>query len=381
MSCPHCQESAGFKGYRPRNVVSLLGALGISRGYYHCTHCHQGHFPWDKILRLTPRALTPGAEEIVTLGGSLEAFGKAADWTVRKMAGMHLSESTVQRTTENAGERLAKALMAGQLFGPKCVWQWHRDANGKRCAYVSVDATGVMQQGLGAAKAEGRMAYVGMIFNPQPRRRDDENLCKPCDGVRYLAGHYSLEELGLQMRRQAAHVGMAEAEQWIALTDGGSGLEHWIDVNFPLAVKIVDFRHASEYLSDFAKLYRPAEAETLTAEWCHRLKHEGGAAMLAELEALDLRKMSKSARVDYDRATTYFRNQAPRMNYPEYLRNGWQIATGAVESACKTVVNQRLCMGGMRWGEDGSDAVCHLRALNRSDPDQWDAFWSYALAA
>ena len=52
-----------------------------------------------------------------------------------------------------------------------------------------------------------------------------------------------------------------------------------------------------------------------------------------------------------------------------------------MESACKTVVNQRLCLGGMRWGEEGSDAVAHLRALYRSDPDQWDAFWGYAMAA
>ncbi len=33
---------------------------------------------------------------------------------------------------------------------------------------------------------------------------------------------------------------------------------------------------------------------------------------------------------------------------------------------------------GMRWGEQGSDAVAHLRALYRSDPDQWDGFWRNA---
>jgi hypothetical protein len=25
--------------------------------------------------------------------------------------------------------------------------------------------------------------------------------------------------------------------------------------------------------------------------------------------------------------------------------------------------------------------VAHLRALYRSDPDQWEAFWGYAMAA
>jgi hypothetical protein len=383
MTCPHCKESARFKGYRPKNnCVGLLGTLCIWRGYYHCKHCNHGHFPWDAILRLSPQGLTPGAQEIVSLGGTQEAFGKAAEWTLQKMAGIRLSESTVQRTTEAAGERLGQQLQEGKVFGLKKVWEWHLDATGKICGYLSLDATGVMMQGPDGAKAEGRMAYVGMIYNPQPRQPDEEALSKPCDGVRYLAGHYTLDELGLQMRRQALHVGLEKVERMIALSDGGNGLEKWIDVHFPLAVKILDFRHASEYLANFAKKYRPEkEVEALLASWCHRMKHEGGSMILKELEALDRRKMTKEARAEHKKATNYIRNNVARMDYPEYLRQGWQIATGGVESACKNVVNHRLCMGGMRWGEDGSDSVCHLRALYRSDPDQWDAFWGYAVAA
>jgi hypothetical protein len=382
MTCAQCKEAAGFKEYRAKHVLSLLGEMRIYRGYYHCKHCGHGHFPWDDILRLSERSLTPGAEEIVALGGSLDAFGKVAEWLLRKMSGLRLSESTVQRTTESAGQRLGQQLEEGKVFGPQEVWDWHQDLNGQTCAYLSVDSTGVMMQGPEGAKAEGRMAYVGMIFNPQPRQADDERLSRPCDGVRYLAGHYTLEELGEQMRRQAAHVGMGQAERWIALTDAGSGLEHWIDVYFPLAIKIVDFHHASDYLVALAKaLRRGADGEALAEEWCHRLKHEGGSVLLQELQGMDPRKLSKVARQEYDKTLTYFRNHAKRMNYPEYLRNGWHIASGGVESACKTVVNQRLCLGGMRWGEGGSDNVCHLRALYRSSSDQWEAFWCYAMAA
>ena len=53
-----------------------------------------------------------------------------------------------------------------------------------------------------------------------------------------------------------------------------------------------------------------------------------------------------------------------------------QIGSGTVESACKTVVGQRLKLAGMRWGEDGADALCHLRALYRSEKGQWEAFWN-----
>ena len=73
----------------------------------------------------------------------------------------------------------------------------------------------------------------------------------------------------------------------------------------------------------------------------------------------------------------YIRNNVHRMDYPHYLSQGWQIGSGPVESACKTVIAQRLKGAGMRWGEAGTDSVCHLRALYRSESTQWDAFWSH----
>src|SRR5205823_9564286 len=76
----------------------------------------------------------------------------------------------------------------------------------------------------------------------------------------------------------------------------------------------------------------------------------------------------------------YFTNQVHRMDYPSYRAKGWLIGSGPVEAACKQVVGQRMKGSGMRWGEAGADAVCHLRALFRSEKGQWDAFWA-SLAA
>lgn len=365
--------------YRSKSVVSLLGDVRISRAYYHCPHCHQGHVPWDATLRLSAQQLTPGAEEVTALAGTLESFGKAAGRMLRKLAGLRLCKSTAERTTEAAGQRLGTQRKQGVVFGPPRPWEWNRDLQGKRCAYVSLDWTGILMQGAKAAKAEGRMVGVAMVYNPQPRARDEDALAKPCDGVRYLAGLYTLDELGLQLRRQAAQVGMDAAEQWIALSDGGNGLEEFFDVNFPDAVKILDFQHAAGHLASLAKLACPGAAgDKLLSAWCHTLKHAGGATLLKVLDRWGRRKLTDESRAELERVRNYVHKNVHRMNYPEYLRHGWQIATGAVESACKTVVNQRLCMGGMRWGEDGSDAVAHLRALYRSDPDQWDAFWRNA---
>jgi hypothetical protein len=379
MTCPHCGDAARCVGWRAKGLTCLLGLVQVERHYYHCPSCSQGHYPWDAVLRTQDQRLTPGAREVVCLTGLQESFGKAADRTLHKLTGMRLSESTVERTTESAGTFLKEQQEQGLLLGEAGRYDWNRDAEGVTCAYVSLDLTGIMMQGEGASKIDGRMVTVAMIYNPQPRQRDDEALSKPCDGVRYFAGFYELEELGLQMRRQAGPVGMNDAQQWIALTDGGAGLEHFIDTHFPRAEKILDFHHAAEHLSAFAKRYRPGPGSgPLLEAWCHTLKHAGGQPMIRQLERLPRRQMTADVQGDYDRLLNYLRNNVHRMDYPRYLKRGWQIASGAMESACKRVINQRLCMGGMRWGETGSDAVAHLRALYQSDPDQWDAFWAMA---
>ena len=184
------------------------------------------------------------------------------------------------------------------------------------------------------------------------------------------------------MRHQAEALGIKSAKRWIVLTDGGNGLEDWADLHSPRSIQILDFRHATEYLADFAKVYVKGDSETQVSAWCHIMKHEGGEAIWSVLNQLDRRLMKEAARAEHTKVLRYFHNNLHRMKYPEYVARGWQIGTGAVESACKTVVNQRLCMGGMRWAEHGSDPVCHLRALYRSDAEHWDSFWAaYSTAA
>ena len=120
---------------------------------------------------------------------------------------------------------------------------------------------------------------------------------------------------------------------------------------------------------------RRAAAEAAHAAWSHRLKHEGGAAILAWLEGLDI-AANPRAQPAWEEVVTYFRNQVHRMDYPGYRAKGWQIGSGPVEAACKTVIGRRMKGSGMRWGHEGADAVCHLRALLLSEEGQWDAFWS-----
>jgi hypothetical protein len=370
--------------WREKTVTSLFGDVRLSCSYYRCVHCKASQQPWDERLRLGTRRVTAGAEEAITLSGLLTSFGQAARQTLIKLTGIRVSESTVRRITEDAGQKVGEQLSAKQTFGPREAWTWQKDARGQGCAYASLDFVSVPQQGPQGAKADSRMAAVGMIYNPQPKQ-DEPSTSKvpqtPRGGcpVRFLSGLYELDALGLQMRRQAAQVGWDEAPQQLALSDAGNGLEPFFEKNFPLSEPILDFYHASEHVSALAGALHPGDPEATqeqTRAWCHDLKHEGGAALLAEWEQLDIRRWSPDRQEVYRQQVQYFRNHQHRMDYPRYVANGWQIGSGPVESGCKRLVTQRLKGAGMRWGERGTDTMCHLRALLLCHPDQWDHAWA-----
>lgn len=362
--------------------MSLFGgALRCSRAYYYCRRCGKGLAPWDQRVGLTKQEVTPAARRLSALAGAVaDAFGKGAD-LLQEMAAITLSESTVEEVAENTGQQIAQALQQGQTFGQAKDWDWHTDYSGRRCAYIELDGIIVPQQGPGGSAAEGRQAYVGVLCNPrveyaQPPPRGPAPL--PLQ-ARYISGVYELEQLAGPLRRQGGQIGMDRADLWIGLSDGGNGLEEFLLRNFPrVAVVILDYWHASEYLADLAAALHPQDEERAKEKrelWCRLLRQEGGALTLAYL-----REQHWPARAtvqeQWERVQSYFGNHLHRMEYPEYEAQGWCIGSGVVESSCKTVVAQRLKLAGMRWGEEGTDAMCHLRALYLSEKGQWEAFWA-----
>lgn len=288
MTCPGCAYAAPYHDDIPRTLVSLFGPICYQRCYYYCRRCGKGQCPFDDHAGIPTQQLTPAVERLASLAGAVGAsFEKGAE-LLHEMSGVSLSESTIERTTEDVGSRIAAVLAAGTTFGPRVEWPWGVDVKGRTVAYASIDATGTRQQGVGGRKAEARMAYVGCIFNPPPLKSDVQpiaNVKRETLRARYLSGLYVLPDMGPLMRRMANRVGMEKAEVWIALTDGGAGLEGFMQQNFNRAdlVLILDFYHAASYLDKLAQALHPHDEEasrTQAEQWCSLLKAEGGAVTL-----------------------------------------------------------------------------------------------------
>ena len=357
-------------------MTTLLGTVVYERAYYFCRHCHHGEFPTDPEFRLVDHK-TPAARELIALAGTLEPFAEAAQRVLVKMAGLNLSAQTVRRTTEAAGEDVAHKRAARTPIGPDIPWNWRRDKQGRTLACVELDATGVCQQGPHPGeKAEGRMPWVAGVFNPPGLKNQPQQ-------ARYVSGLMNLEEIGQQLRRECQSVGLDQADVVVGLSDGGAGLEGClIDAVAGMAGEfhlVLDFFHAAEHVREFAKLWIPEEAArgAFVQRCCDQLKEQGGAGLLENLKSLDLSQRSDEVRESHRRLVGYVGSNRHRMNYPAYLARGWPIGSGAIESACKTVVGQRLKGSGMRWRERGTTALCQLRALYRSGPDVWSEYWKH----
>ena len=73
-------------------------------------------------------------------------------------------------------------------------------------------------------------------------------------------------------------------------------------------------------------------------------------------------------------AAYYYRNRA-RMRYDSYLREGYPIASGSVEGACKNLVKDRMERSGMRWTLPMAEAVLLLRAVYLSE--HFEQYWPF----
>jgi hypothetical protein len=131
------------------------------------------------------------------------------------------------------------------------------------------------------------MATVAVIDHPVPEDRarwaNPAAEQEPPWQARYVASLERRAKVGVTVREQGVAVGRERAERESARSDGGTGLEAGLRTHFPPGdAVILDFYHAAEYLSDWAKAWHGVDAqagETVGQQWCHQLKHQGGQAV------------------------------------------------------------------------------------------------------
>jgi len=132
--------------------------------------------------------------------------------------------------------------------------------------------------------------------------------------------------------------------------------------------EILDFWHALEYAWGYAHL-RYGDGSAQADRWVHQIAEDLRAGKVQDVIARLKRLRPKTAELRESLAglIRYYSENASRMRYDEYLRLGYGIGSGAVESAHKQVIHARLRQAGMRWSEAGARRLLALRLLLLND--------------
>lgn len=158
-----------------------------------------------------------------------------------------------------------------------------------------------------------------------------------------------------------------------------TSLDNWTFLAnaLPEGPEIVDFFHAAEHLdAAVAAAYGDGttEARRNFADLRFVLREvPNGVENVIRSLAYLRKKFPTRDRIEKE--LKYFRKHRARMHYKEHADQGLPIGSGVVEAACKTLAAQRMKLSGMRWGQDGGQAILTLRGWSQS-ADRFDRAWA-----
>jgi hypothetical protein len=234
-----------WKGSFPLQITCLFGSFTVWRNYYYDSHSKQGHHPADAALGLEG-ACTPALTRLICMEGADENSFQKAQTHLKETGAIEIEARQIQRIIQQVGPAAA-------------AWA-KRDEKPEPCdapiMYVSADGTGVPmrkaelagrkgKQPDGAAKTQ--QSNLGCVFT-QHTRDEKGRPMRDYNSTTYVGGMDNVEDLGLNLRREALRRGSATAGKVVVLIDGSLCLETLGKINFPGCLQIVDFYHAMEHL-------------------------------------------------------------------------------------------------------------------------------------
>lgn len=246
----------------------------------------------------------------------------------------------------------------------------------------------------GEKRNRKRMAEVGAVYEVTPVVRTGAAILATDDEQRTPAPRAKNKWLTASVEQEASEViakvfdeaerrDPASTRTTVALVDGN---QHQINRIHAEAKQrgrdttiLIDFVHVLEYIWSAAWCFYP-EGDPAAEAWVTTRAHavlDGNAQAVARCikRFASRRDLPPDKRRNADKCANYLENQAPYLDYPAALQNGWPIATGIIEGACRHLVKDRMDLTGARWGLKGAEAILKLRAL-RSNGD-FNEYWTH----
>ena len=378
--CPHCHQPMRLlDGARPRSLQGLVGDYQLVRAYFYCDRCSESCTPLDERLGIGPGSFSPGLARVACRLGIEKSFPQAAD-VLAEALHMTVIDESVRRITEGIGEVAEaeeQAAITRAKKGEDPVVGSEQEALAAGMLVMEVDGAMVHLE------KEWHEAKVGMVSPLGSKEEMDGHSGRvhlQLGDQSYCVGLEQAEDFWYRVYVEACRQGLGSMAVMLVavLGDGADWIwryaRQFVAIGSVQVVEIVDIFHAFEHLWTVAGAVFGA-GSAKASEWVGPLKgkleEEGVGPILEALGQLEVEE--EGAAKEVSKALAYFTQHAERMDYPRFIALKLPIGSGAVEGACKVILEEREKGAGMRWSGRGAQAVATLRALHRSG--RWQEFW------
>jgi hypothetical protein len=380
----------------PRAYFSIFGKVPLERPYFYKQELG-GQTPLDAELSLGEDCYSDLFREVSEYLGVYTVYGKTSD-ILERLLELNLSTRALQ---QNIAED------AADVDGYYAQKPPPSPASEAEILIIQADGKGVpmildkpteptVRLGKGQKHGHKKEAVVTSVYTIQTAPRTPEEVVAsffelPQDPQQPAAPHSkpqnkhiwatldgkeaALSRLALQVaQRQGLHI-----QHQVALCDGCEALQSRLAAQFADFSLVLDFIHASEYLWEVAnRLLGETHPDRLDWMAHQTLRMLSGQTqqIITDFRHIAQKSKTKAAqREQLNKTANYFERNLPFMDYPSYLANGWPIASGVIEGACRHFVKDRCELSGMRWNQTGAENLLRLRAV--AENDDWDAYHRY----
>jgi hypothetical protein len=398
-------------GRGARTIVTMLGPVRVRRiGYRARAAGVPGLFPADAVLNLPRRRYSWGLQQLAVLFTQAVSYERARRF-VRAATGVSIGKRQLEQITAEAAADAAgfePPLPCGQA-GPLAL---SPDAKGVAMRPEALRRRGAKAPGqrvrnFGKRRGTGekghkRMAQAGCVFDvavPDDPRAPEQILARqpgqpPPKAPEAVSTWYTAGIAGgcaetiCVLFDQAGRRDPGHARTWIALADGDSHQISQIQDqaaqrHVPVTI-LIDFVHVQEYLWKAAWCFHPPRDPAIEA-WVTAqeldILHGRVAQVITRIKTLAAARPPRPGGEHEKviaKTLAYLHNKQPWMDYPRALAEGWPIATGVVEGACRHLIGDRMGITGARWSVPGAQAILQLRAITASG--DLDAYWDWHIA-
>jgi hypothetical protein len=344
-----------------------------------------------------------------------QAFGTATE-RLEAVLGQKTSVDSLESINRRLGEQAEEflenlpvppAAKEGELFVAT--------SDGKGVPLVKADAERIPVFETRARPGNRRMATLGCVYSVDRHVRSAQDILEALfrenrdDVPRTPRPEPRFKQLVARFTRtyddgleQIVVPGAMEAFSWIAmqteqrrrpgqlvirLMDGQESLWNTADcclsdVPPECQVDVLDIIHVAGYVWHAAKAFESSQEHREAFVWgrLERILEGDAKGVVAGLRRMaTIRGLCGIARREVRDVCRYLENNLHRMRYDEYLREGYPIATGVIEGACRHLVKDRMERSGMRWTLEGAQAMLNVRSTIASS--YWNEFNQFRMAA